>query len=60
LFPAVAGEYTLGSGHAFAFFSIMMLIQALVVWRYFPETKGKTLEQLGEELSSAQHLPVVV
>jgi sugar porter (SP) family MFS transporter len=59
LFPAVAGEYTLGSGHAFAFFSIMMLIQALVVWKYFPETKGKTLEQLGKELSGDQHLPVV-
>jgi sugar porter (SP) family MFS transporter len=60
LFPAIAGEYRLGSGHAFAFFSIMMLIQALVVWKYFPETKGKTLEQLGEELSGAQHSPVVV
>jgi hypothetical protein len=37
-----------------------MLIQALVVWKYFPETKGKTLEQLGDELSSAQHSPVAV
>jgi MFS transporter, SP family, arabinose:H+ symporter len=51
LFPVVAGEYKLGSGHAFMFFSIMMLIQAVVVWRYFPETKGKTLEELGNELS---------
>jgi len=24
----------------------------LVVWKYFPETKGKSLEKLGEELSS--------
>jgi sugar porter (SP) family MFS transporter len=60
LFPVIAGEYEFGSGHAFAFFSIMMLIQALVVWKYFPETKGKTLEQLGDELSSAQHSPVAV
>ena len=51
LFPVVAGEYEFGSGHAFAFFSIMMLLQAIVVWRYFPETKGKTLEELGDELS---------
>jgi len=51
LFPVVAGEYTFGSGHAFAFFSSMMLLQAIVVWKYFPETKGKTLERLGQELS---------
>jgi MFS transporter, SP family, arabinose:H+ symporter len=51
LFPVLAGEYKLGSGHAFAFFSIMMLIQAIVVWKYFPETKGRTLEELGDELS---------
>ena len=51
LFPVVAGEYQLGSGHAFAFFAIMMVIQAIVVWNYFPETKGKTLEKLGDELS---------
>jgi MFS transporter, SP family, arabinose:H+ symporter len=51
LFPVVADEYRFGSGHAFAFFAAMMVVQAIVVWRYFPETKGKTLEQLGEELS---------
>lgn len=59
LFPIVAGEYKLGSGHAFAFFSIMMLIQAIVVWKYFPETKGKTLEELGDELSKDVS-PVIV
>lgn len=51
LFPVVAGEFAMGSGHAFAFFSIMMVLQAIVVWKYFPETKGKTLENLGKELS---------
>lgn len=51
LFPVVAGEYKMGSGHAFTFFSVMMLLQAIVVWKFFPETKGKTLEELGHELS---------
>jgi sugar porter (SP) family MFS transporter len=51
LFPAVSGNYKLGSGHAFLFFSLAMFVQALVVWKYFPETKGKTLEELGHELS---------
>ncbi|HTE22954.1 sugar porter family MFS transporter [Flavitalea sp.] len=54
LFPVVAGEYKFGSGHAFAFFAIMMVVQAVVVWKYFPETKGKTLEELGIELSKAE------
>lgn len=52
LFPVIAGEYKFGSGHAFAFFASMMLLQAIVVWKYFPETKGKTLEELGMEMSA--------
>jgi MFS transporter, SP family, arabinose:H+ symporter len=47
LFPVVI---KLGVGHAFLFFSLMMLLQAIVVWRYFPETKGRTLEDLGTKL----------
>jgi sugar porter (SP) family MFS transporter len=50
LFPVISSTQ-LGSGHAFAFFSVMMVLQAVVVWRYFPETKGKSLEALGKELS---------
>jgi hypothetical protein len=37
----------------------MMLIQAIVVWKYFPETKGKTLEELGDELSKDRSSAVV-
>jgi len=51
LFPIIVESGSMGSGHSFAFFSIMMIVQALVVWKYFPETKGKSLEELGEELS---------
>ncbi len=40
----------------FAFFAIMMALQIVVVWKYFPETKGKSLEELGEELSSKGRL----
>ncbi len=50
-FPVISGEYASGSGHAFLFFSIAMFVQAVVVWKYFPETKGRTLEELGEDLS---------
>lgn len=40
-FPVVAAE-TLAL--PFWFFSSAMLLQAFIVWRYFPETKGKSLE----------------
>ena len=55
LFPAIAGQGETGTGHAFLLFGISMIAQAIVVWKYFPETKGKTLELLGEELSPQQY-----
>ncbi len=36
-----------------AFFACMMLVQFVVVSRFFPETKGKTLEELQDELGAA-------
>ena len=50
LFPVIVKLSDFGVGHAFLFFSVMMLVQAVVVWKYFPETKGRTLEELGEHL----------
>jgi MFS transporter, SP family, arabinose:H+ symporter len=51
LFPVIEKLSQYGVGHAFMFFSVMMLLQVIVVWKYFPETKGRTLEELGENLS---------
>jgi len=51
LFPIIVESGSSGSGHSFAFFSLMMIVQALVVWKYFPETKGKSLEQLQKDIS---------
>jgi sugar porter (SP) family MFS transporter len=50
LFPVVVGESPVGGGYAFTFFAVMMITQAVVVWKYFPETKGRTLEEISEEL----------
>jgi sugar porter (SP) family MFS transporter len=50
LFPVVEKLSQFGVGHAFMFFSVMTIVQAIVVWKYFPETKGRTLEELGENL----------
>ncbi|MFD1095521.1 sugar porter family MFS transporter [Salegentibacter chungangensis] len=42
---------TIGPGYVFAFFAFMMVLQLLFVIFMMPETKGKSLEELGEELS---------
>ncbi|WP_286760984.1 sugar porter family MFS transporter [Salegentibacter sp. UBA1130] len=42
---------TIGPGYVFAFFAFMMVLQLIFVIFMMPETKGKTLEDLGEELS---------
>ena len=51
LFPVIEKISHFGVGHAFMFFSLMMVVQVFVVWKYFPETKGRTLEELGENIS---------
>jgi hypothetical protein len=43
-FPYLASH--VGSGHIFLFFTIMMVLQLFFVWRWMPETKGQTLEQI--------------
>lgn len=42
---------TIGAGFVFAFFAFMMILQLLFVIFLMPETKGKSLEELGKELS---------
>lgn len=41
---------SIGAGWVFAVFAIFMVFQLLFVWRFMPETKGKSLEQLEKEL----------
>jgi sugar porter (SP) family MFS transporter len=43
-FPYLAE--TLGGAVTFSFFGTMMILQLLFVWKYMPETKGKSLEQI--------------
>jgi len=37
---------SLGGAFTFAFFGTMMVLQLIFVWRFMPETKGKSLEQV--------------
>jgi sugar porter (SP) family MFS transporter len=47
-FPMLAEK--MGGGNTFLFFSIMMVLQLLFVWKVMPETKGKSLEQIEKSL----------
>jgi hypothetical protein len=41
---------SVGGGHTFLFFCLMMVLQLLFVWRIMPETKGTSLEQIGKKV----------
>ena len=41
----------IGAAPVFATFAFMMFLQLLFVWRLMPETKGVSLETLGQQLS---------
>lgn len=43
-FPYIAE--TFGGGPTFSFFTVMMVVQLLFVWRLMPETKGTSLEKM--------------
>jgi MFS transporter, SP family, xylose:H+ symportor len=49
-FPVIADA---SGGHAFAFFSAMMLLQFFFAWKIMPETKDLSLEELEVKLGTA-------
>ena len=49
-FPYFANKF--GGGVIFSFFTVMMVLQLFFVWRVMPETKGRTLEEIGKGYKS--------
>jgi MFS transporter, SP family, arabinose:H+ symporter len=49
IFPVAAAHSAAGP---FLFFAAMMVVQFVVIFRFFPETKGFTLEQLQQKLET--------
>jgi sugar porter (SP) family MFS transporter len=49
-FPIFVNKIPNGGFYAFIFFSCMMLVSLIFIWRVMPETKGRTLEQIQKDL----------
>jgi sugar porter (SP) family MFS transporter len=49
VFPYFANRF--GGDTVFTFFTAMMVLQLLFVWFIMPETKGRTLEEIGRSMS---------
>ena len=49
-FPVIVEGSKNGGFYSFIFYSFMMLIQLVFVWRVLPETKGRSLEAIQKEL----------
>jgi MFS family permease len=49
-FPGIVEGHTFGGFYSFAFYSGMMLLHLIFVWKFLPETKGRTLEEIQKDL----------
>jgi len=49
-FPVIVQGSANGGFYSFVFYSLMMLLSLVFIWRYIPETKGKTLEEIQTQL----------
>jgi MFS family permease len=52
LFPILSSTYSNGAAYIFSFFALMMIVQLVTVWKFFPETKGRTIEAICNELQT--------
>ncbi len=49
-FPVIVEGSPDGGFYSFVFYSVMMLVSFIFIWKVMPETKGRTLEQIQKEL----------
>lgn len=49
-FPVIVEGSTKGGFYSFVFYSVMMLLHLFFVWKFLPETKGRSLETIQKEL----------
>ncbi len=49
-FPIIVEGNSLGGYYSFLFYALMMLAHLIFVWKFLPETKGRTLEEIQKDL----------
>jgi sugar porter (SP) family MFS transporter len=49
-FPIIVESSPNGGFYSFIFYTIMMVLSLLFIWRVMPETKGRTLEEIQKQL----------
>lgn len=49
-FPVIVESIPNGGFYSFVFYSFMMFLSLIFIWRVMPETKGRTLEQIQKDL----------
>ncbi len=49
-FPIIVEGSKTGGFYSFIFYSVMMALSFIFIWRVMPETKGRTLEQIQKDL----------
>lgn len=49
-FPVIVEGSAKGGYYSFVFYSAMMLLHLIFVWKFLPETKGRSLETIQKEL----------
>jgi sugar porter (SP) family MFS transporter len=49
-FPVIVQSSPQGGFYSFVFYTVMMVLHLVFVWFFLPETKGKSLESIQEEL----------
>lgn len=49
-FPVIVEGSANGGFYSFVFYSVMMLVSFIFIWRVMPETKGKSLEDIQQSL----------
>ncbi|WP_051293218.1 sugar porter family MFS transporter [Olivibacter sitiensis] len=50
VFPIVVESSPQGGFYSFVFYSIMMGLSFVFIWKFMPETKGKSLEEIQKEM----------
>jgi sugar porter (SP) family MFS transporter len=51
-FPVIVEGSDLGGYYSFIFYTVMMALHLVFVWKFLPETKGRSLEEIQRDLNS--------